>query len=134
MFFPGGKALGRLGVSILFIVAITLGCLYQRERCRVKNAGVVQEISQLAWRELPPGADSHEVLDFLTRHDIPHSEYMVFDSRDPRRTLYGAPAVVECRMGASPVFPFKTTLYLLFRFDQDGKLQSFNHRLEGRFF
>jgi len=134
MSFLRGRALCTTVITILLILALALGCLYQRERSRLQNAAFVQHVSELAWKELPPGTNSQQVLDFLAGHNIPHSEYMAFDSKDPHRDLYGAPAVVECRMRANSVFPFKTTVYFLFRFDQDGKLQSFGHRLEDRFF
>jgi hypothetical protein len=86
------------------------------------------------WKEAPPGTDKSEVLSFLARHKIPHSDYLDFDDKDPRRDLYHAAGVIECRMKAHNVFPFETSLRLLFQFDRQGKLQSFDHELEDRLF
>ena len=124
-----------IATGLLGSVILGTGLLYQREcHTRLKNLTEANEISSSVWRELPRGTDRSEVMTFLAQRKIPHSDYLAFDETDPHRSLYGAAGVIECRMETGNVFPFETNLRLIFRFDQQGKLQSFDRQLEDKLF
>jgi hypothetical protein len=117
--------------AVLLLLLLYFAVLHQNDRAIIKNLRERHRIASLVYKELPLGSDKSQVIKFLNGYGIPHSDYL---KEGDIASVYGAPAVVECRIKLHSIFPYETDLNLLFRFNKDDKLQSFDDQLNGRFF
>jgi hypothetical protein len=118
-------------IIIIVLLSLSIALLYQRDQATIANLRERNRVAGLIYKQLPLLADKSQVLQFLSANGISHSDYM---SDSGIAAAYGVPGIIECRLRLQPSFPYETSLHLVFRFDQDGRFQSFDDQLDSRFF
>jgi hypothetical protein len=108
----------RLFPSLMVAVCLMLSCRdATKERIEQLKAGVRSEV--------PPSRGSDDVIAYLDRNHIEHSEYTKAGDTEELRLL-GAPGRIDGiirKVGSSVVA--RSDITLVFLFDQQGKMQSY---------
>jgi hypothetical protein len=82
---------------------------------------------------VPVGSSVEEVMSFLDKNRILHSQLMSAGKDEVARVVIGAPSIIEARTEIFTFSPYSYSLHIVFKFDERHRLISHEERVEGKF-